>query len=1133
MATKIEAFDGGDFAEYLERLEFYFTANDTGVVASSASATEKNRAQKKLIGSLISQLSKSAYATLKSLCLPDLPSSKSYDELCALLTEHYKDKTTTTTAAYKFRQCVQHRTDSVEEYSHRLKRAAQPCEFGTHLDRAMKDQFIAGLSSQSIKRKILSCPDKDIDKFNKVFKIAHTEDIAAAHAEELTRPAQCTDDDDVGTTGTHKLMPDKGNYKPKRTPPPTSGNTTQRSCYRCGSSDHLADKCFHKTATCRYCQKEGHLERVCLRKKRRQACHSVQADTTDDYDETGEGVPLFKINDESIHSTRANGPLFVPVNVNGACVDMELDTGSGVTVLTRNDFTKCKGDVKALQKPTVVLRGFSGAKITCLGEMQMPVTIAGSTKNVLLRVVNNEYSSLLGRDWLNEFTLPWKQILAENVHRVLGTDTIKQEFPALFEHSTLGKMRGVQVTLHVDEAKPMFCKPRPVPFHIRERYDAALDQLESDGVIRKVTHSDWASPTVPVQKPDGKIRVCGDYSVTINKCSKMEHHPLPTLEEMLTKLSGGTKFTKLDLSQAYHQLELNPESRKYTTINTHRGLFEYNRLPFGVSSAVSIFQRTMENLLADLPGCVVYIDDILVTGKNEAEHLHNLRKVLQHLEDAGMKLKSSKKELMSDTVTYLGHKISANGLNPTSERVTALQNARQPNDIAELQSFIGSANYLRQFIPHFAQKMAPLYVLLKRDTAWHWGAAEQTAFDEIRNAMSEEATLSHFSMTKDVVLQVDASGKGLGAVLLQQDENKFLRPVAFASRVLTTAEKNYSQIEREALALVFGAHKFRQYLLGKPFTLRTDHKPLLPLFDPHKTVPMLTSTRLKKWRLVLSAYSYTLEFVPGKQNIFADYLSRKPEAIHPSPAEMIQEEVLQLAAENILNADAVAAETRKDPVLSKVLQFTKNGWPVEVHPDLMPYYRKRLEITLQHGVLVWDSRVVVPQSLQTILLLDLHSEHTGMVRMKRMARQYVWWPNIDSQIEETVRQCTPCQENAKKPTQTQGVWSWPAGPWRRIHLDFAGPFLGKMFLVLVDSFSKFIDVVPMSTATTTNVIGVLRANFAIFGLPEHIVTDNGTQFTSGEFNEFLKANGVLHTLTAPGHPATNGLAERYVGAFQV
>ena len=247
MATKIEAFDGGDFAEYLERLEFYFTANDTGVVASSASATEKNRAQKKLIGSLISQLSKSAYATLKSLCLPDLPLSKSYDELCALLTEHYKDKTTTTTAAYKFRQCVQHRTDSVEEYSHRLKRAAQPCEFGTHLDRAMKDQFIAGLSSQSIKRKILSCPDKDIDKFNKVFKIAHTEDIAAAHAEELTRPAQCTDDDDVGTTGTHKLMPDKGNYKPKRTPPPTSGNTTQRSCYRCGSSDHLADKCSHKT----------------------------------------------------------------------------------------------------------------------------------------------------------------------------------------------------------------------------------------------------------------------------------------------------------------------------------------------------------------------------------------------------------------------------------------------------------------------------------------------------------------------------------------------------------------------------------------------------------------------------------------------------------------------------------------------------------------------------------------------------------------------------------------------------------------------------------------------------------------------------------------------------------------------
>ena len=790
------------------------------------------------------------------------------------------------------------------------------------------------------------------------------------------------------------------------------------------------------------------------------------------------------------------------------------------------------GDLNTLQKSTVVLRGFSGTEIKCIGEFSVPVTINGKTETVTVRVVATEGPSLLGRDLLNVFTLPWKQMLAEKVHRTLGTDQFQKEFPALFDHSTLGKMNGVQIHLHVDDGKPRFFKPRSVPFHIHEQYEASLDKLEQDGVIQKVTHSDWAAPTVPVRKPDGSIRVCGDYSVTINKCSKMDHYPLPTLDEMLTKLSGGEKFTKLDLSQAYHQLELSPESRVYTTINTHRGLYEFTRLPFGVNSAVSIFQRTMENLLAGLPGCVVYIDDILVTGKTDEEHAQNLRRVLQRLEDAGMKLKHSHIEFMSDVVVYLGHKISVRGVQPTDERINALKSAKPPKDVAELQSFIGSANYLRRFIPHFAEQMAPLYTLLKRDTKWNWGPKEQQAFEQIRNAMSTDAMLSHFSMTKNVVLQVDASGFGLGAVLLQEDEDKFLRPVAYASRVLTPPEKNYSQIEREALALVFGANKFRQYLLGKSFTFRTDHKPLLSLFDPHNAVPMLTSTRLKKWRLVLAAYTYTMEFVSGKQNVFADYLSRKPEMGSPSEVEMISEEVLQLVNENVVQAEAVASETKKDPVLVQVMHNVRYGWPIEVSSELVPYYAKRNEITIQNGILAWNSRVVVPESLQGILLKDLHSEHSGMVRMKRVARQHVWWPNIDKAIEEVVRMCTLCQENGKKPPQSHGTWSWPAGPWNRLHLDFAGPFMGRMFLVVVDSYSKFLDVIPMATANSDNVMSALRMNFCLFGLPQHIVTDNGSQFTSSVFKSFLKLNGILHTLTAPGHPATNGLAERYVGHFK-
>ena len=246
---------------------------------------------------------------------------------------------------------------------------------------------------------------------------------------------------------------------------------------------------------------------------------------------------------------------------------------------------------------------------------------------------------------------------------------------------------------------------------------------------------------------------------------------------------------------------------------------------------MSIFQRTIENLLADLPGCVVYIDDILITGETDEEHMENLRRVSQRLEEAGMKLKPNKVELMSDTVTYLGHQISAKGVSPTDEKIRAIKTAKRPNDISELQSFIGSANYLRKFIPHFADKMALLYALLKLNSKWKWDSTEQMAFEQIREAMSSDTTLGHYSCTRDVVLQVDSSGKGLGAVMLQPDENDQLRPIAYTSRVLTPPEKNYSQIEREALALVFGAEKCRQYLLGRSFILRTDHKPLLTLFS--------------------------------------------------------------------------------------------------------------------------------------------------------------------------------------------------------------------------------------------------------------------------------------------------------------
>lgn len=321
--------------------------------------------------------------------------------------------------------------------------------------------------------------------------------------------------------------------------------------------------------------------------------------------------------------------------------------------------------------------------------------------------------------------------------------------------------------------------------------------------------------------------------------------------------------------------------------------------------------------------------------------------------------------------------------------------------------------------------------------------------------------------------------------------------------------------------------------MGRHFTLLTDHKPLITLMGEHKPVPQLASARIKRWSLLLAAYNYTIEFIPGKQNVYADFLSRRPIDADSSDEEQVTVNVMFIEGDQFVNASIVASETKRDSVLSKVLQFTQHGWPEKPEPVFQPYHNKRLELTQEDGILLWNSRVIVPEVLRTLLLKDLHAEHLGMVKMKQLARRYLWWPGLDKEIEETVKLCHSCQEAAKAPpAPNPASWSWPGGPWKRLHLDFAGPYLSKMFLVIVDAYSKFVEVVPMGQATTTNTIAALRRVFSYFGLPEHLVTDNGSQFTSAEFQNFLKENDIEHTLTAPGHPATNGLAERYVGEFK-
>ena len=324
----------------------------------------------------------------------------------------------------------------------------------------------------------------------------------------------------------------------------------------------------------------------------------------------------------------------LPVMIEGKSISMEIDTGSSVTLLNTSDFSKLGLPIHCLSPSSATLKTYTGEDIKCVGEKYMSVQIGGQSDNLVICVVDTKGPSLLGRELMSKFKLPWQNIF--NIH-ISERDEIIQKYN-LFNTSEVEKLKDVQLRLRVKDNNPIFFKPRSFPFSIHSKFEKSLQKLQAEGIIEKVDHSEWASPTVPVIKPTGDLRICGDYSVTINKCSDLEHYPIPSIEELLHKLSGGEKYTKLDLAQAYHQLELSPESKKYTTINTFMGLFQYNRLTYGINSAVSIFQRTMENVLRDLPGCCVFVDYILITGQDDQQHKENLHRVLSRLQDCGLKL---------------------------------------------------------------------------------------------------------------------------------------------------------------------------------------------------------------------------------------------------------------------------------------------------------------------------------------------------------------------------------------------------------------------------------------------------------------------------------------------------------------
>ena len=668
------------------------------------------------------------------------------------------------------------------------------------------------------------------------------------------------------------------------------------------------------------------------------------------------------------------------------------------------------------------------------------------------------------------------------------------------------------------------------------------------GVIQPST-SPWASPIILVKKKDGKYRFCVDYR-KLNSVTQKDAHPLPRIDDLLDSLHGSVMFSTLDLRSGYWQINMHPDDREKTAFATPDGLWKFLRMPFGLSNACATFQRALEIVLSGLTldTCLCYFDDIIIPSNNVQQQCDRLSSVLSRFRQHNLRVKASKCCFGADKVSYLGHIVSAEGVHTDPAKIKAVTQIAPPETVEQVRSFLGLVGYYRRFIPNFSSLSAPLVALTKKGSKFLWGEGQNNAFNALKHHICTAPILAYPQFDRPFVLQTDASDKGLGAALTQFDPNNKEHVIAYASRSLTDREKNYSATEKEALAIVFAVEHFRVYLLGRQFTLVTDHSALqwLQSVEP--------KGRIARWLMTLQEYSFTIKHRPGVSHGNADGISRLPSANENfSPQETLNCVTTMSPGYNLRQAQL------RDSTLSKIIEVLATGFPKPPYfvwakdPALRVFWHMWNELYLCNGLLARklpsDASLpryayVVPESLAPSVLYNIHnrpfSGHLGLRRTLQRAKERFFWPRMSARITDYINSCSTCAQNkatsanSQAPLQSIDV-SEPFVFWA---MDYMGPLPetargNRHLLVVMDHFTKWSEVFPTKDQKASTVAEILVSKvFSRFGPPFVIHSDQGSNFESNLMKEICSLMGIHKSRTSTYLPQGDGQVERHNRTIQ-
>ncbi|XP_038106836.1 uncharacterized protein K02A2.6-like [Culex quinquefasciatus] len=1047
---------------------------------------------------------------------------------------------------FDFFSLSQEPTESIDNYLCRLKSLAKVCKFNALEDEMVKYKLATSIRWLKLRSKLITT--KNLTEAN-AMDLCRAEEIAERHPVTAGQPSA-----EVNVVKKSKMK-----------------------CKFCGAKhDFTKGACPALGKKCNRCGGKNHFEKVCKAdrrkklKKKKFRVKKVQEETSSESESTedsgdeeeesteSESVSIGKIVDKSGSSGNVSAELELLLDQKWRLVQCELDTGANTSLVGRNWLEEMTGSSNVnLQPSSYRLQGFGGSSIPVVGQVKIPCRRKGRKYNLVLQVVDVPHGPLLSANVCRllgfvkfcntvNFVAPKTDQELLNIYRVKAQDIVHQH-EGVFQG--IGKFAGA-VSLEVrPDVPPCIQPPRRIPIAMRGKLKDELTNLEREGLIVKETqHTDCVSNIVLVKRKEQKsesIRICLD-PIPLNKALKRPHLQFTTIDEILPELGKAKVFSTADARKGYWHVVLDDESSRLTTFWTPFGRYRWIRLPFGIAPAPDIFQMKLQGAIQGLRGVECIADDLLIYGTGDTllealeDHNRCLESLLVRLEECNVKLNLEKLKLVEKSVKFYGHVLTDKGIQPDESKIAAIKNFPQPTDRKQLQRFIGMVNYLSRFIPNLSANFTVLRRLISEKEPWIWSEREEEEFKRVKQLVADTRTLQYYNVNEPIVVECDASSFGLGAAIFQSRG-----VIGYASRTLTATEKNYAQIEKELLAILFACVRFDQLIVGNPkTTVKTDHKPLVTVFKK----PLLSAPRrLQHMLLNLQRYRPSIEFVTGKENVVADAISRAPfderqadDRFDKRDIYKVFREVEEVKLSSFLKVkdeqlNEIMEESAADASMQLIVKYTLEGWPTSVDkvPDSAKmFFKYRNELSTQDGIVYRNDRIVVPHSLRRKLTEKVHVSHNGIEATLKLARANLFWPGMSAQIKEAVAQCGICAKfcpsQQHPPMQSHPI---PVYPFQLVSMDvFFADYQGKScrFLVTVDHFSDFFEVDLLKDLTPKSTIAVCKSNFSRHGKPQRVVTDNGTNFVNREWQQFAREWSFEHTTSAPHHQQANGKAEAAV-----